>query len=117
MKVSKNVLDTAEALRKVNRWDKRKKPKITFEVVKVGKDNGFSRVETVILVYGAETLQEVKMPKGMKIADITVKCRGVDSPIIIDNVTNRYRGFIYINLIQDVGHLSEFSKRVPVSVK
>lgn len=116
MKVSKNVLDTAEALRRANRGDKRK-PKITFEVVKVGEDNGFSRVETVILVYGAETLQEVKMPKGMKIADITVKCRGVDSPIIIDNVNNRYRNLIYINLIQDIEHLSEFSKRVPVSAK
>ena len=117
MKVSKSVLDVAEALRKANRGDKRKKPKITFEVVKFGEDNGFSRVETVIIVHGAQTLQQVKMPKGMKIADITVKCRGVDSPIIIDNVTNRYRGFIYINLIQDICHLSEFSKRETVSVK
>lgn len=116
MKVSKNVLDTAEALRRANREGK-KKPKITFEVVKFGEDNGFSRVETVIIVHGAETLQNVKMPKGIKIADITVKCRGVDSPIIINNVKSRYRNFIYINLSQDIEHLSEFSKRVPVSVK
>lgn len=115
MDISKNnVLDIVEALKKANRRDKRKKPKIIFELVKVGENNGFSRQEKLILVYGAETLQEVKMPKGMKIADITVKCRGVDSPIIIDNVTNRYRGFIYINLIQDVGHLSEFNKMEPV---
>lgn len=113
MKVSKNVLDTAETLKKANREDKR----ITFEVVKFGADNGFSRVETVIIVHGAETLRAVKMPKGMKIADITVKCRGVDSPIIINNVKSRYRNFIYINLSQDVEHLSEFSKRVPVSAK
>lgn len=114
MDISKNnVLDIVEALRRANRGDKR----ITFKVEKVGKPNGFSRVETVIIVYGAKTLQELKMPKGMKIADITVKCRGVDSPIIINNVKSRYRNFIYINLSQDVAHLSEFSKRVPVSVK
>ena len=110
MIVSKNVLDIVEALKKANRVeDKRKKP-ISFEVVKVGKENGFSRVETVIMVYGAKTLKEVKMPKGMKIADITVKCRGVDSPIIVNNASNRYRSYIYINLIQDVRHLSEFNK-------
>ena len=111
MIVSKNVLDIVEALKKANRRkDKREKPKITFELVKVGENNGFSRVETVIMVYGAKTLKEVKMPKGMKIADITVKCRGVDSPIIVNNASNRYRSYIYINLIQDVRHLSEFNK-------
>ncbi len=115
MDISKNnVLDIVEALKKANRRDKRKKPKITFELVKVGENNGFSRQEKLILVYGAETLQDVKMPKGWKLADITVKCRGVDSPIIVNNPSNRYRSYICINLIQDVGHLSEFNKMEPV---
>lgn len=54
-------LDIAEELKAKNNG---KNPKITFRAVKVGNPNGNTRRGTIVLVYGAKSLRDVKLPDG-----------------------------------------------------
>ncbi len=107
MAVRSKYLDIAEALKAKN---KEKNPQFTFRAVKVGNPNGNTRRGTIVLVYGAKSLRDVKMPDDWELSSTKVKCNGVDCPIIINHIGNKVNCFVSIECVQNVAHLSEFAK-------